>query len=681
MNGFSAVIRVVPDIIVTALSVVMAMYLRLGREFFNFDPWLIVTMSAAFVLIATPNFFYFGLYRGVWRYTSLDDLFRIAKAVTVAVVCFFAFLHLWSALEFVPRSLPAIQWLLLLVGLIGPRVLFRIYNRERGGLTLPSSQHKAIPVLLVGVSDSGDQFIRATRSALEGSYRVVGILDDRREFRGRLVQGVLVLGAAAELGDVVARLASRGRRPQRLIITDMATAVDRDARRKLLGQANELGLTVARLPGLAELRQAENEHGELALNPIALEDLLGRPQIALHREAIANLIKDRCVLVTGAGGTIGSELTRQIAELAPKTLVMLDFSEFNLYTIEHEIRELTPSLDAHAVICNIRDQKRVLELFAHFKPHLVFHAAALKHVPLVEANPCEGVLTNTIGTQNVADAAWAHNALAMVQVSSDKAVNPTSVMGATKRLAEFYCQALDLAEQGSKDHPRPRFMTVRFGNVLGSSGSVVPLFRKQIAKGGPVTITHPDMRRYFMTVREAVELVLQASAFGVKDEAHRDGRIFVLDMAEPIKVVDIARQMISLAGLKPDIDIKIKTIGLRDGEKLFEELFDQAERRLPAVTNGVLGAISQPIAYAVLQRAFDQLAKAGSHGDPVTVRRLIKNLLPSYAGADDGVVKPSADFVSASNSHLNKSSVPLAEGAQVQAAGSTRPDSGMMESA
>ena len=298
------------------------------------------------------------------------------------------------------------------------------------------------------------------------------------------------------------------------------------------------------------------------------------------------------------------------------------------------MRELQPKLAAKAVICNIRDRARVSELFACFKPHLVFHAAALKHVPLVEINPCEGVLTNTIGTQNVADAAWAHDALAMVQVSSDKAVNPTSVMGATKRLAEFYCQALDLADQAGGEHPRPRFMTVRFGNVLGSSGSVVPLFRRQIAKGGPLTVTHPEMRRYFMTVREAVELVLQASAFGVNDQACRDGQIFVLDMAEPIKVVDIARQLISLAGLKPDADIKIQYVGLRDGEKLFEELFDQAEQRLPAVTDGVLGAMSQPIAYEVLQRAFEQLAKASSHGDPLTVRRLIKNLLPSYTGAD-----------------------------------------------
>ncbi len=677
MNGFSALKRVAPDIVVAALSVVLAMYLRLGRGFFDFDPSLIVIMTIAFVLIATPFFFYFGLYRGVWRYTSIDDLFRVVKAVTVTVICFFAFLHVWSALQFVPRSLPAIQWLLLLVGLLGPRLLFRIYNRERNGrLTLPSSsQRKAIPVLLVGVSDGGDQFIRATRSALEGSYRVVGILDDRRHFQGRLIQGVMVLGGSAELGDVVTKLASQGCRPQRLIITDMATAVDRDVRRKLLGRANELGLTVARLPGLAELRRAENEHGELELNPIALEDLLGRPQVSLHREAIANLIKDRCVLVTGAGGTIGSELTRQIADLAPRTLIMLDFSEFNLYTIEHEIRDQKPDLNAHAVICNIRDRERVSELFASFKPHLVFHAAALKHVPLVEANPCEGVLTNVVGTQNVADAAWAHDALAMVQVSSDKAVNPTSVMGATKRLAEFYCQALDLADQENDDQPRPRFMTVRFGNVLGSSGSVVPLFRRQIAKGGPLTVTHPDMRRYFMTVREAVELVLQASAFGVNDKAHRDGRIFVLDMAEPIKVVDIARQMISLAGLKPNVDIKIKFIGLREGEKLFEELFDQAERRLPAVTDGVLGALSQPIAYGVLQRAFEQLAKAGAHGDPVTVRRLIKNLLPSYAGAEEGIDAATGDSDKAvasagSKSHklnlLDKGGVPLAEGAQAQ---------------
>ena len=635
MNKLLAAKRVLPDIVVAGLSVIAAMYLRLGREFFDIDYSLIAAMTVAFVAISIPIFFYFGLYRGVWRYASLDDMWRIAKAATVAVVCFFAFLHVWSALQVVPRSLPGIQWLLLVFGLGAPRLLYRIYRRQRAASAMPSAQQKGIPVLLVGLSDGAEQFIRATRSTFNAGYRVVGILDDRPVYQNRLVQGVPVLGKGDHLGEVVAKLASRGQRPQRLIIADLATAVDDEVRRNLLNRANELGLTVARIPGVAELQRAENDRGELEVNPIALEDLLGRPQVALNRAAINDLIQGRRVLVTGAGGTIGSELTRQIAALAPSTLVMLDFSEFNLYTIDHEIRERHAELDAKAVICNIRDRTRVSELFAQFKPQLVFHAAALKHVPLVEANPCEGVLTNVAGTQNVADAAWAHDALAMVQVSSDKAVNPTSVMGASKRLAEFYCQALDLAEQAVAERVRPRFMTVRFGNVLGSSGSVVPLFRKQIAKGGPLTVTHPDMRRYFMTVREAVELVLQASAFGVGDQTSRDGSIFVLDMAEPIKVVDIARQMISLAGLKPETDIAIEYIGLRDGEKLFEELFDQAERRLSAVTDGVLGAISQPIAYGVLQRAFEQLTRASTHGDAVTVRRLIKNLLPSYAGAED----------------------------------------------
>ena len=337
MYKFSALKRTLPDIVVAALSVAVAMYLRLGREFFAIDYSLIAVMTVAFVAMSMPIFIYFGLYRGVWRYASLDDLLRIAKAATVAVICFFTFLHVWSALQFVPRSLPVIQWFVLLFGLGAPRLLYRIYNHRHGVRIVPSSQQKAIPVLLVGLSDSAEQFVRATRSALEGSYKVVGILDDRPEYRGRLVQGVPLLGRSDELRDVVAKLASRGRRPQRLIISDIAAAVNREVRRSLLDRANELGLTVARLPGLAELQRAENEHGELELNPIALEDLLGRPQVALDRKAIADLIRGRCVLVTGAGGTIGSELTRQIAELAPKTLVMLDFSEFNLYTIEQEI--------------------------------------------------------------------------------------------------------------------------------------------------------------------------------------------------------------------------------------------------------------------------------------------------------------------------------------------------------
>ncbi|HRQ83340.1 MAG TPA: nucleoside-diphosphate sugar epimerase/dehydratase, partial [Azospirillaceae bacterium] len=379
---------------------------------------------------------------------------------------------------------------------------------------------------------------------------------------------------------------------QWLYLAPQQAEVSRDAMRGLFERADALGLTLARLPSLTEFKSALNE-GKIELRPIAIEDLLGRPQAALDRGAIADLVTGLPVLVTGAGGTIGAELTRQIAALAPSLLVLMDSGEFNLYSIEMEIRERFPGLSLQAEIGDVRDRDRVFRLMETVRPALVFHAAALKHVPLVEANPCEGALTNVVGTRNVADAARAVACRAMVLISTDKAIRPTSVMGACKRLAEIYCQALDLSPAPQADAQPTRFMTVRFGNVLGSSGSVVPLFQRQLAAGGPLTVTHPDMRRYFMTVREAVELVLQASAHGVAHGEER-GKVLVLDMGQPVKIVDLARQMIRLAGFRPDEDVKIHFTGLRPGEKLFEELLSADEAPSKTDAEGVF--LAAPLA-------------------------------------------------------------------------------------
>jgi FlaA1/EpsC-like NDP-sugar epimerase len=342
------------------------------------------------------------------------------------------------------------------------------------------------------------------------------------------------------------------------------------------------------------------------------------------------------VLITGAGGTIGSELARQIAALGPSRLVLLDSSEFNLYAIDLELREQHAAVPSRPVLCNIRDRERVMGLFAAERPELVFHAAALKHVPMVELHPDEGVLTNVVGTRNVADAAAEYRALAMVQVSTDKAVKPTSVMGATKRLAEFYCQALDL--EGNGGARGARFMTVRFGNVLGSSGSVLPLFERQLARGGPLTVTHPEIERYFMTVQEAVALVLQASAHGL-EEATARGQIFVLDMGRPAKIVDVARKVIRLAGMRPDIDVKIEFTGLRPGEKLYEELFDDTEDRLEGGIQGIFVAVSKSINLEVLRRLFDELAAVSGRRDHAGVSRLLAHAVPSYHGPEAAPAK------------------------------------------
>ena len=367
--------------------------------------------------------------------------------------------------------------------------------------------------------------------------------------------------------------------------------------------------------------------------PIAIEDLLGRPQTRLDRAAIAKLIEGRRVLITGSGGSIGSELARQVAETKPARLILLDHGEYNLYCIDREIAEHTPTLSRRAVLGDIRDQMFLDQIFGTEEPELVFHAAALKHVPLAESNPCEAVLTNVIGTRHVADASQAFGATAMVQISTDKAVNPSSIMGATKRLAESYCQALDRQDSGAKAH----YVTVRFGNVLGSAGSVVPLFQRQLAQGGPLTVTHPDVARYFMTVREAVELVLQASTLAIHSNSvanepsgAKSGQLYVLDMGEPILIQHLARQIIRLSGLRPDVDVAIEYVGLRAGEKLSEELFHEHETLVPTGHEAIRLANARSIELSLLAQRLTELAGHAEARRIQPTLAILRELVPEY---------------------------------------------------
>ena len=358
---------------------------------------------------------------------------------------------------------------------------------------------------------------------------------------------------------------------------------------------------------------------------------------------MARLIQGRRVIVTGAGGTIGSELARQVATFGPEMLILLDNGEYALWQIDLELAETHPLLQRKTLIADIRDEARIRAVFEELRPELVFHAAALKHVPIVEANPLEGLLTNAAGTRHVAEAARAAGAMAMVLISTDKAVNPTSVMGASKRVAEMYCQALDVAARASAE-PAMRCVTVRFGNVLGSTGSVVPLFQRQLERGGPLTVTHPDMQRYFMTVREAVGLVLQASVLGVAQNTplggalpvNQDGGIFVLDMGKAVKIVDLARQMIRLAGLRPEIDVDIRFTGLRPGEKLYEELFHGKEPPVPTGYPGLLMATPRTADPAIVGRAIEEIAIACRGGQIRLALTLLGRLIPEFEHNADG---------------------------------------------
>ncbi len=622
----------VHDLVMAAVTFELAVWIRYFFEPIDMPFLGMWEATVVFTAISGLVFSRIGLYRAIWHYASFNDLVAILKAVSLAILIFLAVLFMLTRLQDLPRSVLLLEWPLLIFALSGPRLLYRAYKDGDLSKVFDRSSVPRVPVLLAGAGHGSEAFIREMRRNRVAGYRVVGIIDDKRKRIGRDIQGVRVLGDLASLPDVVARLDARGDRPQRLVITN--EKIDGATVRTLFDAAEGLGLTLGRMPKLTEIRGGAEPRIEI--RPVEVADLLGRPQKVLDRPAMAELIAGKRVLVTGAGGTIGSELVRQIATFEPAHLTLLENSEYSLYQIDLELMEQHPDLARNAVLGDVRDGERLANVFARARPQLVFHAAAFKHVPLVEANPCEAVLTNTIGTRRLADACRRGGVEAMVMISTDKAVNPSSVMGASKRMAEIYCQAA--AVEGAAGGGC-RFVTVRFGNVLGSTGSVVPLFQRQLAAGGPLTVTHPDVIRYFMTTREAVELVLQASTL----EHGPDGRIFVLDMGEPVRIQDLARQMIRLAGLRPDHDVTIEYVGLRPGEKLFEELFHDREQLVPTNRDGILLAAPRLIDMAQLAPLMERLETAARNRDLTTVMALITELVPEFQGNLDQETQAAAN--------------------------------------
>lgn len=623
------------DVAMTGLAFWLAMYLRLGNALVQdgqdqYGPAMVFG-SVLLMAIGAVNYRLFGLYRGIWRYASTEDLMQLAQAVTGVTLCFVLCMFLVNRLDAVPRSVPLIQWFVLLILLGGPRFLYRIVRDRRLSITQlrTSPAVTRIPILLVGTGPEVELLLRRLANDPTAPYRAVGVLDDKARRVGRSLHGVPVLGTTEEIESVLNDLHRQKIRPQRLVIGGAPGALDGQHVRRLLEDCERFGLTLGRIPGVTEFKEAGGE-GRLELKPVAIQDLLGRPQAALDLGAIRKLIGGRVVLITGAGGTIGGELTRQIAALEPGRLIMLEQSEGSLYSIDLEIGERSPMVERVRSLVDVRDRDHVMRVFERERPQVVFHAAALKHVPMVEEHPAEGALSNAIGTRNIADASRRCGVHAMVLISTDKAIRPTSVMGATKRVAEAYVQALDL--RAAAEGAAIRFMTVRFGNVLGSSGSVVPLFQRQLARGGPLTVTDPQMRRYFMTVEEAVQLVLQASAHGIENRSQL-GKVFVLDMGEPVRILDLARQMIRLAGFTPEVDVKITFTGLRPGEKLFEELLDAEESPMPTGDDRVLIVAPRVIDYGLINRACQDLESAARAADTERVLAILGNVVPGFSHA------------------------------------------------
>ena len=615
------------DIAAAGLSLFISLSLRVGDQVTPAMARGLLISTPIYLAIALPLFYSLGLHRRVWRFASVADLLIVAQAATISIAMLVIALITLGQFGWMPRSLPAIHWLVLVFTMGGMRMLRRLVFEYRGPfgprqVLRPQPPRALRRALIAGPADQVQTLLRLIENDPVTDLCPVGIVNNDGSQLNLRVRGIPVLGSIDELDHVVRRLIAEGRAPEQLIIGDTEEGLRSPRMVGLVNVAESLGLKIACLPRLVEM--GKRQPANLDLRFINVAELLGRPQTELDNGKVTLAITGRRVLVTGAGGTIGRELVRQVAAQSPAELILLDASEFNLYDVDLEVGEQFPGLARTPVLCSVRQRQHLMDVFATHRPEIVLHAAALKHVPLVERNPCAGILTNVIGTRNVADAARQYRARAMVQVSTDKAVNPVGMMGATKRLGELYCQALDL--DGRNDPGSPRFMTVRFGNVLGSSGSLIPLFQRQLSRGLPLTVTHEDIERYFMTVNEAVHLVLQSMAYGLNSNAMR-GRIFVLDMGQPIKIIDIARRMIRLAGLEPERDVKIEIVGLRPGEKLYEELFGEAERRLPSPLPGILVAEPDAIPLSVLSEAFDALAHTSVAGDAHTAGQLVRALL------------------------------------------------------
>lgn len=549
--------------------------------------------------------------RALWRYVSIVDAGSILRTSVISVVIFLVAAFLFGRALELPRSTLVIVLILDITLTFGVLLTRRVFHdKEARRIILPflGARDDRIPLILIGRMDSADSFLRGLARG-DQKFRPAAIVSDGSAATVPGLRGVKILPDISAAADLLDAEVEREGQPAVVFLDDLMTPAAFGVER--LGQLRSRGVQLLRVPNLAEIGGVEDS----AMREFRLEELLARPPVNLNQDGLKSLIAGKRVLVTGAGGSIGSEICRQAASLGCGHLGLLDHSEFALFKVDQEIGDRWPTLSRHEYLQDVRNRDRLKEVFENERPDIVFHAAALKHVPLMERHPCESVMTNVVGTWNVAEAANVASVKHMVFISTDKAVNPPNVMGATKRLAEAVVRAQQTITGGT------RFSVVRFGNVLGSAGSVVPTFRAQIERGGPLTLTHPDIERYFMTIPEAVQLVLHATAHSA-GQSHGPLGVFVLDMGQPVKIIDLARQLIGLYGKIPGRDIEIEVTGLRPGEKLSEELVDSSEvsercaEGLMRVTDRVSG---QP----VNQRVINDLERVARSGDALETRKLI----------------------------------------------------------
>ena len=626
-QSFKKALIITHDLVATALAVIMTFVLRFDGELLLERVRLLPLLLPPFVAYAGLIYWYFMLYQSKWRFASLPDLSNIFRATTVCAISLLVLDYVlvsphFYGFYFFGKTAIALYWVLQMFLLGGPRLAFRYMKYSRSRKTI--AREATMPTLVIGKAGDVEVLLRAIETGAIKKVDPRGILSPREDDHGARIRSVPVLGSFSDLELVVQDLAERGTPVRRLVATPSALVPEAHPE-ELIARARRLGLPLARVTSLGE-----NMH-DAEIAPLEIEDLLLRPTIEIDRERLESFVRGKRILVTGGGGSIGSEICVRVAAFGASELMIVESSEPALHNVLETRALATGQTKVRGVIADIRDRLRIREVMSDFSPDLVFHAAALKQVPFLERDWSEAIKTNIFGSVHVADEAARCGASAMVMISTDKAIEPVSMLGLTKRFAEMYCQALDrdLAAGANGTKPPMRLISVRFGNVLASNGSVVPKFKAQIEAGGPVTVTHPDMGRYFMTIREACDLVITAATHALGTQ-RPDVSVYVLNMGQPVKIVDLAERMIRLSGLQPGYDIEVVFTGMRPGERLHEILFASEEPTREIGVPGIMAAQPNEPPMQTLRKWTAALEQAIARDDRATIRTILKDAVPEF---------------------------------------------------